>query len=60
MIAFIHPEEWIRRGETTDMKRMIVTTEVTREMIEKIVQDNLSHPEDITFSGDNRRHGQPS
>ena len=47
-------EEWIRRGETTGMKRMIVTTEETREMIKKIVQDNLSHLEDIILSGDNR------
>ena len=48
-------EEWIRRGETTDKKRMTVSTEVTREMIEKIVQDNLTHLEEIILSGNNRR-----
>ena len=48
-------EEWIRRGESTDEKRMTVSTEVTREMIEKIVQDNLTHLEEIILSGNNRR-----
>ena len=48
-------EEWFRRGETTDKKRMTVSTEVTREMIEKIVQDNLMHLEEIILSGNNRR-----
>ena len=48
-------EEWFRRGETTDKKRMTVSTEVTREMIEKIVQDNLTHLEEIILSGNNRR-----
>ena len=48
-------EEWFRRGETTDKKRMTVSTEVTKEMIEKIVHDNLTHLEEIILSGNNRR-----
>ena len=48
-------EEWFRRGETTDKKRMTVSTEVTKEMIEKIVHDNLMHLEEIILSGNNRR-----
>ena len=48
-------EEWFRRGETTDKKRMTVSREVTKEMIEKIVHDNLTHLEEIILSGNNRR-----
>ena len=48
-------EEWFRRGESTDKKRMTVSTEVTKEMIEKIVHDNLMHLEEIILSGNNRR-----